>query len=117
MFGRYIFQMDVDDPSSWILHNALQDIFRHANPDNPQATFDAIQHVIERRNVEDLSQHPDSPYRHKPAFLVDGTYAVDSEPFERPSGRSRITVSPEGKRWDGGTWEPPPPKDWSKHQL
>lgn len=111
MFENYRFQMDVDDPSSWLLYYRLRDIFRHADPDNLQPTFDAIQDVIESRNVEDLSQQRDSPYRHKPAYLVEGTYAMKGETVERPL--PKIDPATQPKDWSQKTWEPPP-KDWSK---
>ena len=70
------FQLDADDPSSWLLYYSLRDVFDHADPANPKASFKAMLHVLENRNVEDLDAHLDSPYRHRTAYL--------DEPAEEP---------------------------------
>lgn len=69
MNNNYIFQMDINDPSSWLLYYNLRDVFRHADPANPEQTFAAIQDVLDHRDMVDYSEHENSPYRNRPAYL------------------------------------------------
>jgi hypothetical protein len=96
-----IFQMDINDPSSWLLYYALRDVFQHATPDNPEATFEAVQHVLDERNIEDLSVHPDSPRRHRPAYL-DYPKEAFMDDGETPQPLKKADPA-----------NPPPAKDWS----
>jgi len=68
------FQINVDDPSSWLLFYRLRDVFRHADPANPQQTFEAMESALGKLSVEDHDVHPDSPWRHRPASLDNPKY-------------------------------------------
>jgi hypothetical protein len=99
MTEYYNFQLDIDDPSSWIMHYRLQNVFKHANPADPVQAFQAVQHVLRDANVVDHSQHENSPYRNRPAYLDSGKYDhlnghAEVQPEKRPISDL-------------------PPKDWS----
>jgi len=66
---NYNFQIDNDDPSSWLLFYRLRDVFRHADLANPQQTFKAMELALGKMSAEDYDVHPDSPWRHRPASL------------------------------------------------
>ena len=111
MINNYRFQIDVVDPSSWMLFYRLQNVFKHANPFNPEQTFASVQHVFESRNVVDHSQHENSPYRDRPAYLDDPAQA-----FQHAGSMARPLPSVDSthtKDWDAKP-ATVAPKDWSK---
>lgn len=71
---NYSFQIDVDDPSSWLLFYQLRDVFRLADPANQEQTFRSMQQALGTMNVIDEDQHENSPWRNRPASLDDPKY-------------------------------------------
>ena len=118
MTNDFDFQTDADVSSAWILFHRLQNLFQNANPVNPEATFEAVQHVLDERNVVDESVHPDSPRRNRPAYLntVDKSRpATLSEPKADlpPKTWEAKPVTILGKDWNGKPSNPPPQKNWN----
>lgn len=111
------FQLDITDSSSWSLYHRLQSVFSHANPANPDLSFQAVSRVLSHRNVVDESQHQNSPYRNRPAYLDSGAYdhlnvGTEIPAFERP------TSPPEPKDWNAESkFAALAQKDWSKLGL
>lgn len=71
-----LYQIDVEDPTSWLLFYRLRDMFENAAPDNPVQTFESFKQIMGDVNNEDLERHPDSPYRHRPAYLDDPEFKM-----------------------------------------
>ena len=111
MLKKYSFQLNVDDPSSWLLLYSMRDVFQHANTAAPEQTFQALQHVLGNANVVDHSQHENSPYRNRPAYLDDPNERFqDAGTFERTVTKIDPATP---KDWDAAPKAAPPPKDWS----
>jgi hypothetical protein len=85
----YSFKNDIDenDCSSWLLFYQLRDVFRLANPANPEQTFKSMQQVLGTMNVVDEDQHENSPWRYRPASLDNPKYQLNRPSTPLPSKR------------------------------
>jgi len=98
MLNNFTFQLDADDDSSWLTFYALRDVFRHADPADPEQTFESVRDVLGDMRVIDYSEREGSPWRNRPA-----------RHFDRPEHQGTMA----------GDWKKPlperstpPPKDW-----
>lgn len=70
----YSFKNDIDKTTSRLLFYRLRDVFKNADVNNEQQTLESVQHVLEDATVVDEDCHPNSPFRHRPAYLDDPKY-------------------------------------------
>lgn len=68
---NYLFQIDVEDPSTRLLFYRLRDMFKNADLENTAQTLESFKHIMGSTNVVDHGEPINSPYRNRPAFLDD----------------------------------------------